>query len=155
GWFQDAMYLWQRWIGKMERNVFTLLSVLVGGGIALTALLYRGRVAARDLQVSVFGMACAWMMAFGPATEGLTYVLLTPAAAVAAVRAWAGGMSRLARLVAAVAYGLLALAELQLLFPFHRPLHQIGAQPLAALLLLLVFARWGQADSPAKEAPEA
>ncbi|HEY1378959.1 MAG TPA: hypothetical protein VGF55_19310, partial [Gemmataceae bacterium] len=135
GAFQDVMFLWQRWVGPMGRPAYTLLSVAAGAAVGLIVLARR-RLTIDEQAVAAFGLATAWMMAFGPATEGTTYVQLAPAAALAAGR---GGRT------AAVAYGLLALAQVQLLFPLGRPLHRVGAQPLAALLLLAVFARWRSA----------
>jgi hypothetical protein len=116
----------------MGRSAYTLLSVAAGAAVGLVVLVRR-RLTVEERAVSAFGLATAWMMAFGPATEATTYVLLAPAVGLAALRA---------RPTAIAAYGLLALAQVQLLFPLGRPLHRVGAQPLAALVLLLVFARW-------------
>jgi hypothetical protein len=143
GAFQDVMYLWQRWVGPMRRGDYTLLSVAAGAFIALLACWRRRRIPAEALLESAFGMCCVWMMAFGPATEGKTYVLLAPLAALAVVRA-REGMPAWARLAVAVSFALLVLAQLQHLFPWKQPIHKIGGQPLAAVLLLLVFARWRQ-----------
>src|SRR5207244_1552994 len=90
GAFQDAMHLWQRWVGPMRRGEYTLISVAAGGGIAVAALFLRRRVATETLHEGVFGMCCAWMMAFGPATEGATHVLFAPVAALAVLRASEG-----------------------------------------------------------------
>jgi hypothetical protein len=46
------------------------------------------------------------------------------------------------RWAAISAYAILAAGQLQLLFPLGRPVHRIGAQPVAAVLLLAVFAAW-------------
>ena len=48
-----------------------------------------------------------------------------------------------------MAFGLMALAQVQLLFPLGRPLHRVGAQPVAALLLLVVYAVWRDGRSSA------
>jgi hypothetical protein len=138
--FQDVMFTWQRWVGPMDRSTFTLLSVVVGSAIGAVMLVRRGRLSINNSVISAFGMATAWMMAFGPATEGTTYIVLAPAAALAVMQ-----MARMPgwrRWAALPAYVLLALAQLQLLFPLGRPMHRIGAQPVAAVLLLAVFVGW-------------
>jgi alpha-1,2-mannosyltransferase len=151
GAFQDVMFLWQRWVGPMDRSVFTLLSVAAGAAIAVVVIVRRHRLAVEDQVVSAFGLATAWMMAFGPATEATTYVLLAPSASLAVLQTTR--LPARARWLAAVAYGLLALSQLQLLFPLNRPLHRVGAQPFVALLVLAVFAGWRSAkggnDQPA------
>jgi hypothetical protein len=135
--FQDVMYLWQRWATPMRRDDFTLLSIVAGAVVAAATLLRRRRVAPDVLLESVFGMCCAWMMAFGPATEGPTYVLLAPVAALAVMPGWSRG-------AALVAFTLLALAQVQLWFPLNRPIQRIGGQPFAAVLLMLVYATLGE-----------
>lgn len=129
GWFQDAMFLWQRVVGPIERSTFTLASVIAGAVVGLIVMLRRRDLSFQEQVVAAFGLASAWMMAFGPATEATTYVLLAPAAALAAVNR--RGL---------MAFALLALSQAQLLFPLGRPLQKIGAQPLAALLLMGVYA---------------
>lgn len=142
GWFQDVMSLWQCWLGPMERKTFTAMSVVAGAAVGLVVLWRRPRIAKQDLEVSALGMCLAWMMAFGPATEPTTYVVLAPAAALAALATWRGLVGGWRRPLGLVAYALLALSQLQLLFPLNKPMHRIGAQPIAALLLLLVYASW-------------
>ena len=141
GAFQDVMHLLQRWVMPMRRNEYTLFSMLVGAAIALATLLQRRRVAPEVLLESVFGMCCAWMMAFGPATEATTYVMLAPMAALAVVRIH-DGMSTWSRFAVVVSFTLLALGQLQLLFSLNRPIDEIGGQAFAAILLILVYARW-------------
>ena len=112
----------------------------------------RRRMAVGDCVVSAFGMATAWMMAFGPASEGTTYILLAPAAALALLQG--GREPSWRRWVSLTAYLILVAAQLQLLFPLGRPLHRIGAQPVAALLLLGVFVAWrGERISVANSRP--
>jgi hypothetical protein len=154
GWFQDAMYLWCRWVGgpSLDRTTYLLAAAAVGALIALAVLRRRGRVPATDLHVSLFGMCLAWMMAFGPATEAKTYVMLTPAAALVMLRVCLGGPPLWWRLAGGAAYTLLTLSVLQLLFPLNKPLHHLGAQPFAALLLLPIFLCW-RSLRPAEAAP--
>lgn len=136
GAFQDVMFVWQRWLWPMERTTFLSIAVLVGAGIGVLVLIRRPSPAV------IFGLGCAWMMAFGPATEATTYVLLAPAAASAIVLSWTRATASWLRWTSGLAYGLLALSQAQLLFPLGRPLHHVGAQPVAGIMLLVVFAGW-------------
>jgi hypothetical protein len=80
------------------------------------------------------------MMAFGPATEGTTYIVLAPAAALMMMQG--NRMPGWRRWAAIGAYAILAAGQLQLLLPLGRPVHRVGAQPVAAVFLLAVFAGW-------------
>jgi hypothetical protein len=151
GAFQDVMYTWQRWIGPMDRSAFILISAVVGMAIGGVTFIRRRRMTVGDCVVSAFGMATAWMMAFGPASEGTTYILLAPAAAIAVLGNRTPGWRRW---VSLTAYLILVAAQLQLLLPLGRPLHRIGAQPVAAVLLLGVFVAWrGERISVANSRP--
>ncbi|MBV9008882.1 MAG: DUF2029 domain-containing protein [Verrucomicrobia bacterium] len=59
---------------------YEVIQVLSGASIALFCLAGRLRAwSERRLLVGVFSFACIWMTLLGPATEGLTYILLAPA----------------------------------------------------------------------------
>jgi hypothetical protein len=140
GAFQDVMFTWQRWIGPMDRSTYTLLSVAAGAAVGGVIFVCRGQVSVADSSVSAFGLGTAWMMAFGPATEGTTYIVLAPAAAFMMMQG--RRMPGWRRWAAIGAYAILAAGQLQLLFPLGRPIHRVGAQPAAAVLLLIAFATW-------------
>ena len=72
--------------------------------------------------------------------------MLVPAASLAMLQACIGKQSLAWRLTAWLAYGLLVLSQLQLIIPLNDIFHLIGAQPLAALLLLPVFAFWPSSE---------
>ena len=141
-WYHDLMYLWNHWVGPMSRQEYTVLSILAGGVSALAIWRLSYRVPTRDVLIGTFGVASAWMMAFGPASESTTYVMLMPAASLAMLQAWYGTSSLAWRLTALLAYLLLILSQLQMIIPLNDVFHQMGAQPIAALLLLPVFAYW-------------
>jgi hypothetical protein len=140
--FQDVMYLWQRYVGAMNRGVFLVLSAAAGALLALIAWWRRHQLQGDAGLICLSGMGLIWMLAFGPATEGTTYVVLAPIGALAAVAALQRRLPLWSRALGATAYGLLALSTLQLVLPINKPLIHIGAQPFAALLLLPVFACW-------------
>ena len=141
-WYQDAMFLWNHWVGPMNRTEYSVLSILAGGLVALAVWRLRKCLPIRDVLIGTFGMASAWMMAWGPASESTTYIMLVPAASLAMLQAMKGSQSTIWRSAAFLAYGLLLLSQLQLIIPMHDVFHQLGAQPLAALILLPVFASW-------------
>ncbi len=141
-WYQDFMSLWHHWIGPLDRFLYTLISIGAGGVIALASLRVRGKISGHDQLIRIFGMSCGWMMAFGPATESTTYVILAPVAALAMIGIWNGLLTRFSTALAVLAYLLLLLCQIQLVCAWNPPLNQMGFQPLAALLLIVVFADW-------------
>ena len=150
GGFQDMMYLWNTWIGPMDRDVFTLVSVAAGAAVAFVALLRR-RALAQDLHICIFGLCSIWMTTFGPATEARTYVALAPLVALATVRAWTKELPFWSRHLTFAVLSIFVLSQLQIIFPLNKPLFRIGALPVAALLLVPVFALWKQ--PPVKKDP--
>jgi hypothetical protein len=124
----------------MDRSTYTLLSVVAGVAIGAVIFVRRGQLSLADSSVCASGLGTAWMMAFGPATEGTTYIVLAPAAALMMMQG--NRMPGWRRWAAIGAYAVLAAGQLQLLFPLGRPVHRVGAQPVAALLLLAAFAAW-------------
>ncbi len=145
-WYQDAMYLWNHWVGPMNRTTYTGVSILAGGVVALAVWRLRKQLPVRDVLIGAFGMARAWMMVFGPASESTTYIMLVPAASLAMLQSIYGRQSPVWRLSAILAYLLLTLSQLQLIIPMNDVFHEVGAQPLAALLLLPVFAFWPNSE---------
>jgi Glycosyltransferase family 87 len=145
--FQDVMYFCHRWLVPMSRNEYKVIEVLAGAGVAAVCLLKSRRAQEeKSLRNLVFGVCCGWMMAFGPATEATTYIILAPAAAAAVVMAWSLPNPRWFRLAITIVCVVLSLAQLQLLFPLNKPLHQIAAQPFAALLFIVAVSIHGMGD---------
>jgi Glycosyltransferase family 87 len=160
GHFQDFMFLCRRWLLPMSRGTYQVIEVLTGIGIAAICLIHRWRgMPDKSLRNSVFALCCGWMMAFGPATEATTYIILAPAAAAALVIAWSSPNPSWFRLAITVACVLFSLCQLQLLFPLDKPLNQAGALPFAAVLFVVVVAIRGICPAacprPAKYRPGA
>ncbi len=90
----------------------------------------------RDLAI-LYGMAAGWMMAFGPATEGVTYIMLAPALAWLGVDAIIYPHGRIWRIaVWAVVFGFI-VTELSLWFPFGRALRSVGPQAFGAVMVMV------------------
>ena len=146
-WFQDFMLFWRRWIGPMERSTYFRIEVLTGAAVAVICLIQRFRGASRQgLLNSIFGLCCGWMMAFGPATEPTTYIMLAPAVAGAMMIMRVFPQPIWYRAAVLTTCTLLAAAQLQLLFPLGRPFHHWGAQPFAAVLFMIAVAFRGLGD---------
>jgi alpha-1,2-mannosyltransferase len=142
--FQDVMFLCRRCSVPMSRGTYQVVEILAGVGIAAVCLIHRWRgLPEKSLRNAAFGLCCGWMMAFGPATEATTYIILAPAAAAAAVMAWSLPNPRWFRLAIAVVCVLLSLSQLQLLFPLNKPLEHAGALPIAAMLFIVAVAIHG------------
>jgi hypothetical protein len=145
--FQDLMLFCRRWLVPIGRPTYVRLELVSGAAVAGVCLLHRGRGLSRSALLHViFGTCCAWMMALGPATEATTYVQLAPAVAAATLLAWTFPQRLWYRAALTVVCGLLVLSQLQLLFPWDRPLHHLAAQPAAALLFLVAAAVHGLGD---------
>ena len=119
-----------------ERGFFALE---VGGGLLVLArsLWERKRTSdPRAWLATTFDWFALWVVLLGPATEGCTYIVFAPTAAMAVVRAFAlyGGVARLATVV-----GLVMMGPLVTDLP-GRAIRNFavdhGSQPLGALLLL-------------------
>ncbi len=159
--FQDVLLFCQRWLTPISTQTYLLLEVVSGAAIAGTCLLRRWQgLPPQELLNAGAGLCCGWMMAFGPATESLTYVQLAPVVAVFTVLAWVTPNKAWLRALVTVSCLLLTLSQLQLLLPLHKPLHYLAAQPFAALLFMLTAGLKGRSrrvrfgdDSPPITAP--
>jgi hypothetical protein len=87
----------------------------------------------------LYGMTAGWMLAFGPATEGVTYIMLAPALTWLVVEALSQPHGRPWRFAAVALAGSFAAVELSLWFPFGRTLRNLGPQPVAAVILMLAL----------------
>jgi len=150
GFFQDMMLFAHRWLAPMSRQTYSWIEFASGAVVALICLLHQRHGMPRpNLLNTAFGLSCAWMMALGPATEATTYVMLAPVAAAAMVLAYALPQPRWFRALITVPFVILLLAQLQLFFDLDRPLHQMAAQPFAALVLMIPLALRGLGDGSA------
>ncbi len=135
----DLWYLLVR-VGHvpLTQGAYRILQVLAGGAIAVFEVVGRLRGWPRlRILAGAFSFVSIWMTLVGPATEGYTYILLAPAAALAFVQAWSRPDSKWERGLVSGAMALLLFAVARNSFMPHlkTPL-VMSAQPAGALLLL-------------------
>ncbi len=134
----DLWYLLVR-VGHLPIAEGVYTSVQALAGVAVAAHVWnrsRAGVPPRDLLADLFLLVSVWMLLLGPATENQTYVVLAPAACLAAVRSLSLA-SLPSRLLAWSGYILLfaAVARNSLAPHLKSPLC-MTLQPIAALFLL-------------------
>lgn len=152
----DFWFLGVRVLGlPLSEASYRALQAMTGAALAGFCLV--GRLQnwpAERLYGGLFAFVCAWMVLLGPASEWLTYLLLAPAAALAVVEVLSPSQSRLARVAAFAAYGLLLAAVLRVgFFPKYQSGWLLALQPLGALVYL-VFATRRYASGCHKLSPQ-
>jgi hypothetical protein len=148
------------WLAMIYFRPFSeraFLALEVSGGLLVLARSLWERKRTSDTRVwlsTTFDWFALWVVLLGPATEGCTYIVFAPTAAMAVVRAFApsgGGVARLATVVALVMMGPLVTdlpgRTIRNLAVDH------GSQPLGALLMLgcMVAQTWPRRHRPAHE----
>jgi hypothetical protein len=134
----DLWYLLVR-LGNLpvSQRAYTAMQVLGGGAIALMVSIQsrRGRPL-RDILAALYLLVSVWMLLLGPATENQTYVVLAPAACLAAVQSLRQSSAPV-RLLALTAFAVLlaAIARNSLLPHLKSPM-DMALQPVGALVLL-------------------
>ncbi|MGA3066741.1 MAG: glycosyltransferase 87 family protein [Tepidisphaeraceae bacterium] len=86
---------------------------------------------------TLYGMTAGWMLAFGPASEGVTYIMLAPALTWLTVDALTQPHAKAWRWAIVTLFACFAATELSLWFPFGRALRNLGPQPVAAVLFMV------------------
>lgn len=143
----DFQLLYRVWIGPLGASTYRGIELSMG--LAIAALCLASRRAGRSEQEQVaflLGAGCAWMTAFGPASESATYMLL---ASTVSAEVLQSRRDRIAVLVG-TAYFLLLSVQLSGWVPgLIRSYNKLGPQPLAALLLFLgmLMRHFGKAAS--------
>ncbi len=118
------------------KQAYLALQLLTAAGAA--ALCVAGRVACwprRRLLTALLSLGVCWMLLCGPATESATYLMLAPVLAWAVVEGCSAGATWRSRWLPLASFGVLTLAQAAVWFPVGKPLHALGVQPLAALVL--------------------
>ena len=147
GWFRDVMYLAGRVGWSMTRAEYTRLELVAAGVVGLLCLVHAVRRPRPDAVNTAYALCVGWMLAFGPASETVTYILAAPAVAGVAALAWYRPTPIWYRLVLGAAVLLLAGTQLELLFPGPHRLQLAGANPAAVLLFLTAVGIRGVGDS--------
>ena len=146
--FQDVMRFHEVAVGPMSRQVYYVWAIAMGAAIAGVCLLQRARgLPAQQLQNLLYGLACAWITAFGPCTEAVTYVLITPALAASFVLAWTRPQPWWFRGMVSFSCLVLTTAQLELLLPFDSPMQDFAVLPVAATVFLVAVSVRGLGDS--------
>lgn len=136
-WYRDALLLTRVWLAPLGRQGYLVMQLVAAAGVAgLCLAARRAGWPARRLLALLLGLGCCWMTAFGPATESCTYILLAPSLAWALIQAWRDRQPRWVRALLLASLALLWLSQAAIWFPKPRRLHELGAQPFAALLFL-------------------
>lgn len=134
----DLWFLLVR-VGMLPVNerAYAAFQALAGGAVAGVVWKQSRRdTDVRDVLATLFLLVSVWMLLLGPATENQTYVVLAPAACVAAVESLYLPRS-LTRGLAFTAFGLLlAAAARNSLAPHLKSPLLMTIQPVAALVLL-------------------
>jgi hypothetical protein len=160
GWFLDAMYLADKFGLVMTRGEYFRLAA--GAAVCVAVVCARHRVCRPGLAAvnAAYGLCVGWMLAFGPSSEQVTYILAAPAVAGATFLAWYFPNPVWLRAVLSIAAGLLAGTQFELLFPGPHRFKLYGAHPAALLLYLLAVGRQGfgypravEADSVSEPVP--
>jgi hypothetical protein len=121
------------------------LQVLTGALAALYVVAGRRKSWPRErLLAGIFALGCIWMTLLGPATEGLTYILVAPAVVLAFVQSFVRlrGRGETLAVTAATLLLLLAVAKNSL---FPRLNHSIwihAVQPIGAICFLVFCCLW-------------
>jgi len=136
----------------IQQGAYRIFQAVSGISIALyCAVLQRQGWPLSRVLVTLFSLACVWMTLCGPATEGVTYLLLAPVIVFALVQAFLEPQAVPLRTLVCGAYALLFLtAAKNSLLPHLSPLTRM-MQPLAALIFLCYCLFWLSTFSQGRE----
>ena len=135
--YRDVWLLLRLAHAQVSQHAYLLVQLGTAAGVAVVVLAGRWqRWPEGRLLTALFGLACGWMMAFGPATESSTYTLFAPAVVTALLLMWERPAPPALRAVVLLSFGLLVAAQIANWFPFVKKVHAMGLQPVAALLFL-------------------
>jgi hypothetical protein len=138
--YRDALLLLRLFNVPISLKVYTCLQLLASATCAVLVVMARRRgVPTKAVLLHVLVLGSAWMMLWGPATEGRTYVMMAPALACWLLHLHRHGPG-LARYLVAQAAGLLLLCAVCTVSP-HGPriYHAAGLHPLAGVLLVVSY----------------
>lgn len=137
--YRDLRLLFRVWLVPLSPQTNLLIQLFAAGGIALVCVAARrANWNQRWLLTLLLALATCWMTVVGPATESSTYTLLAPTAAWAVLAVSSEHPARWLRGIVRTSYLLLAGCQLANWLPGGaRPIHALGPQPFAGLLLLV------------------
>jgi hypothetical protein len=136
GWFLDVMYLAGRLGIWMTRAEYFGIAAVAGLCVAVLAVVHHYRRPWAPAVNAAYGLCVGWMLAFGPSSEQVTYILAAPAVAGSLFLAWRHPNPVWFRAVLTTAAVMLAGTQFELLFPGPHRFKLYGAHPAALLLYL-------------------
>jgi hypothetical protein len=135
--FRDFRLLCRVWIAPLSERGYLVAQLAAAAVIAGLCLLQRWRnIPPRRLLATLFGLGCAWMMVFGPATEHTTHIFLAPALAWAVLDGWMSRRSVAYRVATLASFCLFTATQLCLWLPGGARFFQSAPHPIAGLLLM-------------------
>ncbi len=137
GWFRDTMYLADLLGLHMTRSQYTWVELVAAVVVGVLCVLHHVRRPGAPDLTTAYALCVGWMLAFGPASETVTYILAAPAVAGAVILSWFRPNPLWFRTLVTVAALLLTGTQLELLFPGPHRIQLAGAHPLALLLFLI------------------
>jgi hypothetical protein len=139
--YRDLTLLLRNCQVPISREQFLIVEASTGVAAAVLCLFVRCRLgwSAEQLVSFVYAVGTFWMLVCGPTTESSTYVLAAPLAAWLVVDALRGRMSPVCAGLVLVGSGLIYFALFSSMFPFGRAVHDLGFQPLGALLMAVGY----------------
>ncbi len=146
----DFRLLLRRCFGPPPALLYASLQAASALFVAALCLYMRPRLPKRELLLLLFGLACSWMLLFGPATEGSTIILIAPTAAWLVLACASTGLARTAWLLGLGGYGLIVASQIVGWFPIARTVQSWGIAPLGTLLVfaaLIIIALRSQKTS--------
>jgi hypothetical protein len=128
----------------LSTNGFAVIQVLAGAAVAALCLFGRIRKwAEKRLLVGLFTLGSCWMVLFGPATEGATYVLLAPALVFALVQAFHQITPSWMRNSLCLSFVLILLGQvLDSYFIYKKGVYSMSLQPFGALVFMVCALFW-------------
>jgi hypothetical protein len=129
---------------SLSPSVFMAIQVLAGAVVAVLCLFGRIREWAQErLLVGMFTLGSCWMLLFGPATEGATYVLLAPALVFALVQAFHQNTPHWMRNALCLSFVLILLGQvLDSYFIYKKGVYSMSLQPFGGLIFMVCALFW-------------
>ena len=151
-WYRDVRLLAEAFGWRVSSQAYAVMQATVALGIAGFCLwLRRVQVAPAQVLATALGLSCCWMMAFGPATEQTTYIVLAPALAWATLEVIAPPATAAWRWLAGGIYWTFVFTQVVVWFPCGKQIHNLGLHAAATLLLMgLIVGRAIAATRPSQ-----
>jgi len=128
---RDFYLICRVWFQEPDPSTYKAIQAVAGLLLVLPTLVYRREWTVPKLAARTLIGGSLWMVLFGPATESSTYTLI---AVPMSLLLLIGRRSRVDLAIIVVAWSLLLLPALAMMFPFGKAIQGYAPQPLGALL---------------------